>query len=69
MSTKEEKSLENRHQLVTEAEDGLVISKPKGFVTCLICFLKILALNCVSSEFLRSTGTSQPNLKKKIKIK
>lgn len=62
--------MENSHQLVIEAEDGLVISKPKGFLTCLICFLKTLALNWASSEFLRITGTSQPNLKKgKNKIK
>jgi hypothetical protein len=59
----ERKPLENSHQLVIEAVDGLVISKPKGFLTCLICFLKTLVLNWVSSEFLRITGTSQPNLK------
>lgn len=60
----ETKVLGNSHQLEIEAEDGLVISKPKGFLTCLICFLKTLALNWVSSEFLRMTGTSQPNLEK-----
>lgn len=58
------RSLENSHQLVIEAVDGLVISKPKGFLTCLICFLKTLVLNWVSSEFLKITGTSQPNLNK-----
>jgi hypothetical protein len=56
--------LGNSHRLAREAADELVISKPKGFFTCLICFLNALVLNWVSSEFLRITGTSQPNLKK-----